>query len=57
MFLSSHSEKNPGLRIQRQVAFGNSTGMPVVLLSTLAPSLVAEGLAICLYWHWHISNN
>lgn len=26
------------------VAFGNSTGMPVVLLSTLAPSLVAEGV-------------
>ena len=30
----------------RQVAFGNSTGMPVVLLSTLAPSLMAEGPAI-----------
>ena len=27
------------------MAFGNSTGMPVVLLSTLAPSLVAEGRA------------
>ena len=26
------------------VAFGNSTGMPVVLLSTLAPSLVVEGV-------------
>eukprot|EP00435_Cladocopium_sp_Y103_P046284 s172_g13.t1 len=26
------------------VAFGNSTGMPVVLLSTMAPSLVAEGV-------------
>ena len=28
-----------------EVAFGNSTGMPVVLLSTLAPSLVVEGRA------------